>query len=352
MAFNLAGNVLLIGTGFSASVCTGAPGSGFYTLSTTLTLVAEGNFGDAVAINDIGDVAVIGAPDTNYGPGAAYVFRKTSGTWDAGTELVGTGKVGDASFGDAVAINGDGGDEQLGVDVGAVFVYKLAGGSYVENQGPILGNYYVDEPQIGRVVALSKDASTLVFSGYNDNNDDGSVSTRDEGCMTQHNFPCLTSLTILFHCCPHHKQVWIFGLGASAICPHLTIKTSTWSKKVRAGKDVKVTVRVVNKNKKNETEPLSVSLPLPAGVTYRGRTVLPKNRKLPAANTSVENGVVTWTTSPLARRKSRKFVATLQVDASLPSGSMSVFLATVTNGAVCFVDAAPRNVRASSISWA
>lgn len=217
----------------------------------------------------------------------------------------------------------------------------------MENQGPIVGDDYVDTPFTGNALALSKDASTLVFSGNNDNNYQGSVSTRDEGSTrrSQTAFPLLDvtcSSLLLF--ISHYKQVWIFKLRA--ICPNLTIKTSTWGKKVRAGKNVKVTVRVVNKKKKNETEPLSVSLPLPAGVPYRGSTVFPKNRKLPAANTSVANGVVTWTTAPLARRKSRKFVATLQVNASLPSGCMLVFLATVANGAVCFVDAAPRNVRA------
>jgi hypothetical protein len=133
-------------------------------------------------------------------------------------------------------------------------------------------------------------------------------------------------------------------LEASVVCPDLTIKTSTWNKKVRAGKNVKVTVRVVNKNKKNETESLSVSLQLPAGVTYRTSTVLPKHHKLPADITA-ENGIVTWTAGPLARRKSRKFVATLQVNANLPSGTVLSFAATVNNGAVCFVNAAPRDVR-------
>lgn len=134
-------------------------------------------------------------------------------------------------------------------------------------------------------------------------------------------------------------------MEASVVCPDLTIKTSTWNKKVRAGKNVKVTVRVNNKNKKNETEPLSVSLQLPAGVTYRTSTVLPKHHKLPA----VENGIVTWTAGPLARRKSRKFVATLQVNANLPSGTVLSFAATVNNGAVCFVNAAPRDVRACDL---
>jgi len=105
-----------------------------------------------------------------------------------------------------------------------------------------------------------------------------------------------------------------------------------------------VAVRVVNKNKKNETEPLSVSLPLPACVTYLTSTVLPKYHKLPV-DTTVANGIVTWTMGPLAHHKSRKFVATYQVDASLPSATVLTFVATVNNGDVCLVNAAPRVVR-------
>jgi len=51
-------------------------------------------------------------------------------------------------------------------------VYKLSGGTYAENQGPIVGNDYVDIPFTGNRVALSKNAKKLYFAGSYDNGED------------------------------------------------------------------------------------------------------------------------------------------------------------------------------------
>jgi hypothetical protein len=349
VAFNLVGDVLVIGatgTPGSAYIYTGTPGSAPYTLSATLTINAPG-FGRSVAISDVGDVVVVGAPQIDSLVGAAYVFRKpATGNWIEEANLKPTDNVGASQYGSSVALSGDGStvavgghrddddkgavwmykyvsdawyaysggkllasglvtpppqfgiavgldttgtilaggapevgtingnearrgavfiftyaaatwtktqlipapascvgrayldrtnvqfglslslngdasvlaigapnDVQLGDQVGSVYVYKLSGGSilenqdvyklsdgsYVENQGPIVGNDYVGDPFTGNAVALSKDSEKLFFAGYYDNDEEGSVSTRERMCMhVSGQSACLISLTIPF----------------------------------------------------------------------------------------------------------------------------------------------------------
>jgi hypothetical protein len=96
---------------------------------------ANSEFGDAVAVR--GDTALIGAIQLLHGPGAAYIFTHSGGTWSQAQEL--TAENGSGTFGDAVAL-GDNtaliGAQQTDVggalDRGAAFVFTNQDGTWTQ----------------------------------------------------------------------------------------------------------------------------------------------------------------------------------------------------------------------------
>lgn len=92
-------------------------------------------FGSAVAVR--GDTALIGAVQLLNGPGAAYIFTNSGGTWTQAQEL--TAENGSGTFGDAVAL-GDNtaliGAQQTDVggvfDRGAAFVFTNNNGTWTQ----------------------------------------------------------------------------------------------------------------------------------------------------------------------------------------------------------------------------
>ncbi len=107
----------------------------------TKLLTADGaefdEFGSAVAIS--GDTVVVGAAaDDNLGlrnAGSAYVFTRSGGVWDSGTKVVAADGAADDGFGGSVAISGDTvvvgaalDDNAAGTDAGAAYVFTRSGG--------------------------------------------------------------------------------------------------------------------------------------------------------------------------------------------------------------------------------
>lgn len=99
------------------------------------------SFGIAVAID--GDVAVVGAPidDTlAFQSGAAYVFRRVGGTWIEEQKLKANDPTVGAEIGRAVSVRGDtvliGAelDSQSGWFAGAAYVFERIGGTWTETQ--------------------------------------------------------------------------------------------------------------------------------------------------------------------------------------------------------------------------
>jgi hypothetical protein len=97
---------------------------------------AAGRFGKSVAIN--GNYALVNGNytlgDGGFGPGVAYVFRRTGpNTWDTGTKLAAPDAQAGDGFGDSVAINGDyalvgaGFDDDGGTNAGAAYVFRRTG---------------------------------------------------------------------------------------------------------------------------------------------------------------------------------------------------------------------------------
>ena len=62
-----------------------------------------------------GNTAIVGGPEDNGYQGAAWIFTRTHGVWSQqGTKLIGSGAVGPASQGFAVAISADGNTALIG----------------------------------------------------------------------------------------------------------------------------------------------------------------------------------------------------------------------------------------------
>ena len=88
-------------------------------------------FGNSVALSSDGEVAIVGAPDTNSGAGAAYIYTYDSSTenWSTTTTLSAPTTPSRAySFGASVALSSDGDEALVGAygtngDEGAAYVY-------------------------------------------------------------------------------------------------------------------------------------------------------------------------------------------------------------------------------------
>ena len=159
IAFNAAGDNLLVGAPLNATESTQA-GVVFSltelagTWSEDQRLVpadisAVDQFGAAVAVNEAGTVFAAASPpktlrvdSTNYlNSGAVYIFNKVGGNWvEAHKITLSAPVVGAPRLGTSLAISSDGltvaagagGDDGDAVNGGAVYVFELQGGSYVQ----------------------------------------------------------------------------------------------------------------------------------------------------------------------------------------------------------------------------
>ena len=155
--------------------------------------VASPGQGASVAISADGSTAIVGGPSDNLGVGAAWVFTRVGGAWtQQGGKLVGSGAVGQASQGQAVAISADGNTAIVGgsadnSSVGAAWVFTRTGAVWTQQGGKLVGSGAVGAALQGFSVAISGDGSTAVIGGVRDNNPVGAawVFTRSGGVWTQ-----------------------------------------------------------------------------------------------------------------------------------------------------------------------
>ena len=153
------------------------------------------NGGNAIAVSNDGSTVAAGAatatttvecfppdPCTNvFGPGAVYVFARPGGGWSNGTQtakLTASDGHGNDRFGDAVAMSGDGSTIVAGAQLavgstgnsqqGAVYVFVRPGGGW--STGTQTAKLTAHDGQgtdkLGRSVAVSSDASTIVAGAY------------------------------------------------------------------------------------------------------------------------------------------------------------------------------------------
>lgn len=97
------------------------------------------SFGYAVALNSDGEIALIGAPGKDSSTGAAYIFDHGHNTWTEQQELKASDAVIDDGFGDAVALNYQGRIALIGApfknaDEGAAYIFSETLNTYLQQQ--------------------------------------------------------------------------------------------------------------------------------------------------------------------------------------------------------------------------
>jgi hypothetical protein len=149
--------------------------------------------GIAVALAADGNTALIGGYSDNSNVGAAWVWTRSNGVWtQQGAKLVGTGAVGTANQGTALALSEDGntalvtGNQDNG-RVGAVWAWTRTGGVWTQQGAKLVGAGAVGLAEQGTSVSLSADGNTALVGGYRDNNSAGAawIWTRSGGVWTQ-----------------------------------------------------------------------------------------------------------------------------------------------------------------------
>src|SRR5580704_1008365 len=111
-------------------------------------LVGSGAVGDAeqgysVAVSADGNTAIVAGTGDTGGSGAAWIFTRSNGAWSQqGNKLVGTGNVGLAIQGFAVAISGDGNTAIMGgyadnSGAGAAWVFTRNNGVWSQQGGKL-----------------------------------------------------------------------------------------------------------------------------------------------------------------------------------------------------------------------
>src|SRR6056300_586361 len=148
-------------------------------------------FGWTVSISNDGNTAIVGArtedgpsPSTNFNSGAAYIFTRTSGSWDTGTKIVASDPAPAAYFGISVAISGDGNTAIAGAyyddgppsapmfALGAAYIFTKSNGSW-DNGTKIVASDQEQSDLFGVSVSISDDGNTAIVGSRNE---DGPLS--------------------------------------------------------------------------------------------------------------------------------------------------------------------------------
>jgi hypothetical protein len=134
--------------------------------------VGRAGFGSRLALSSDGNTALIGAPEDNDGVGAAFAFTRSGTTWTQdGEKLTPSDESGAGSFGEDVALSGDGDTALIGAgnddkEAGAAWVFTRAGSTWTQD-GEKLTNGSVgpheQDTEFGNRVALSTDGDTALL---------------------------------------------------------------------------------------------------------------------------------------------------------------------------------------------
>jgi hypothetical protein len=140
-------------------------------------------------------LAILGGPNDNNALGAAWIFTRNGGLWtQQGPKLVGTGAVGaPAHQGHSVALSRDGTTAIVGgpndnFGAGAAWVFTYRGNLWVQQGGKLVGTGAEGTANQGWSVALSGDGNTAIVGGPYDTQLLGAawVYTRNVGVWSQH----------------------------------------------------------------------------------------------------------------------------------------------------------------------
>lgn len=144
--------------------------------------------GQSVALSADGNTLIVGGPGDDGGAGAAWIFRRTNGSWSEFAKLRGTGGVPsgfDSGQGSSVAISADGNTVMIGSfgdngEVGASWIFHKSESTYVQERGvsnaeKLVGSGSSAGSWQGYSVALSSDGQTAMMGGHWDASGDGAA---------------------------------------------------------------------------------------------------------------------------------------------------------------------------------
>jgi gliding motility-associated-like protein len=173
------------GTVTVSTVLGTATSSESFTISTSLfpntqqgnKLLGTGNVGPAesgrsVAISADGNTAIAGAPNDNNQQGAAWIYVRNGNVWSQqGPKLVGTGNVGPAQQGRAVAISADGNTVIIGGyfdsgGIGAAWIFTRKNNVWTQQGEKLVGTGYdsfILPVNMGYSVGMSADGNTVIL---------------------------------------------------------------------------------------------------------------------------------------------------------------------------------------------
>jgi hypothetical protein len=149
-------------------------------------LVGSGASADAyqgwsVALSANGNTAAIGGTNDNSLKGAVWIFTRSSGVWSQqGNKLVGTGAVGMARQGSAVAVSADGNTLVEGGygdngNKGTMWVFTRNGTSWTQRGSKVTGTGFSGSPKQGTSIALSSTGTTAALGGPTDASNAGAT---------------------------------------------------------------------------------------------------------------------------------------------------------------------------------
>jgi len=149
-------------------------------------------FGRGVALSGDGNTALIGDPGSKESAGDAWVYTRSGSTWTRRAKLTGSGEIGAGSFGERVALSGDGSTALIGGfsdnnHAGAAWVFTGSGSSWTQQGTKLTGEGEIGRGEFGRSVALSGDGSTALIGGDENSTQAGAawVFTRSGATWTQ-----------------------------------------------------------------------------------------------------------------------------------------------------------------------
>jgi hypothetical protein len=138
---------------------------------------AGGHFGASVALSSDGNTALIGATMDSTA-GSAFVFTRSGATWSQqGLRLTPSDASGDSTFGEAVALSGDGRTALIGghfdnSTTGAAWVFTSNGTTWTQrtkivpgDEDPSPGSFAPPDAAFGDAVDLSTDGTTALIGG-------------------------------------------------------------------------------------------------------------------------------------------------------------------------------------------
>ncbi len=163
-------------------------------------LIGTGNVGPAesgrsVAISADGNTAIAGAPNDNNQHGAAWIYVRDGNEWKQEAKLVGTGNVGLAQQGRAVAISADGNTVVIGGyfdsgGIGAAWIFTRKNNVWTQQGEKLVGTGYDDfilPVNMGYSVGMSADGNTVILGAPYDSYPRGAawIFSRTNNLWTQ-----------------------------------------------------------------------------------------------------------------------------------------------------------------------